>query len=477
MPEKAAESALITWRAPKCPFTIEYSARALDDIRLAVTDAFFSLPRGGAEIGGILLGTFGGDRLSVLDYAPLECEHAFGPSFTISLNDEARLKELLAGARANFPGMKVVGWYHSHTRSGIFLSEPDLEIYKLYFPEPWQIALVMKPHAFEATRIGFFFREPDGRIHAEASYHEEALEPQPMRQIVQEAPRPAVGTPRPARPGRDAVRQLLKQVELDVTAEPVVEPAVPPPAVAPAARVFTPEPPSPAPAAKAAEPEVRQEPPVPQFLTQQEPSRRRWWLTALLAAAVTIGAIVAAVQTRDLLLPKFIAAVKPAPPAPPVPPSLGLRAAEYEGQLLINWDRNSAGVQQGTDGLLEISDGGPQPQPIHLDAGHLRTGTFTYARQSERVDVRLSVRRAGEPELHEVTTFLGKLPDRKPPAEDEVARKQREQLAADAAKLKTDLNWQMLKTKKLEKDLQTVRDELRKQQQKRLLNQAREGKQ
>jgi len=47
---------LIPWSAPACPFAIGYPARVLDDIRLAVVDAFFSLPRGGAEIGGILLG-------------------------------------------------------------------------------------------------------------------------------------------------------------------------------------------------------------------------------------------------------------------------------------------------------------------------------------------------------------------------------------------------------------------------------------
>src|SRR5437588_9430115 len=113
MPESGTESALVTWSVPECPFPIEYSARVVDDIRLAVTDAFFSLPRGGAEIGGILMGRFEGNRLAILDYAPLECEHAFGPSFQISLNDEVRLKELLAGAPENFPGLQTVGWYHS----------------------------------------------------------------------------------------------------------------------------------------------------------------------------------------------------------------------------------------------------------------------------------------------------------------------------------------------------------------------------
>ena len=50
--QAAHETAL--WTVPQSPVTIEYSVQALEEIRLAVTDAFFSLPRGGAEIGGVL---------------------------------------------------------------------------------------------------------------------------------------------------------------------------------------------------------------------------------------------------------------------------------------------------------------------------------------------------------------------------------------------------------------------------------------
>ena len=98
MMEKNPDNAVATWKAPECPFTIEYSLRALDDIRLAVMDAFFSLPRGGAEIGGILLGRREKRRLAIEDYVALECEHAFGPSFALSPRDHARLAALLASA-------------------------------------------------------------------------------------------------------------------------------------------------------------------------------------------------------------------------------------------------------------------------------------------------------------------------------------------------------------------------------------------
>jgi hypothetical protein len=155
---------------------------------------------------------------------------------------------------------------------------------------------------------------------------------------------------------------------------------------------------------------------------------------------------------------------------------MGLHTADFDGQLQINWDRFSPPVQQGTAGVLEISDGGPLPNSIPLDLAHLQTGSFTYARQSEKVDVKLIVRWPDGQESREVATFLGKLPERKAPAEDEAARKQREELAAQAEKLKTDLNWQVARTRKLEKDLQRMRVQMRRQQRKRMPDQATGGK-
>src|SRR5689334_25216832 len=120
------------WTAPGCPFAIEYAVAALDDIRLAVMDAFFSLPRGGVEIGGILLGDQQNGRVSIVNLAPIECTHAMGPSFTLSPADQDKLEQQLRGLPHDGSG-RPVGWYHSHTRSGIFLSEADLEIYRHFF--------------------------------------------------------------------------------------------------------------------------------------------------------------------------------------------------------------------------------------------------------------------------------------------------------------------------------------------------------
>ena len=196
-----------TWQVPECPFPIEWSAPVLEEIRAAAMDAFFSLPHGGAEIGGVLWGTRAGGRVRILEARPLECEHALGPTFTLSAKDHARLAALLeeGGHDLRAHGWEPVGWYHSHTRSEILLSAQDVEIHNRYFPDPWHVALVVRPHAMRPMRAGFFFREANGSIHADSSYREFLLQParEPVVALAVSpatASRPSDPDPEPAPP-------------------------------------------------------------------------------------------------------------------------------------------------------------------------------------------------------------------------------------------------------------------------------------
>lgn len=241
MTEITEGGALETWSTANCPFTIEYSRRVLDDIRLAVVDAFFSLPRGGAEIGGVLLGKFANGRVTILEYAPLECEHIFGPSFTLSPGDHARLAEMLSAVDHN-SDLQPVGWYHSHTRSDIFLSEADLDIHNRYFSAPWQVALILRPSTFQPVQAGFFFREADGAMHARASYQEFALDPLPVGQVPRGMPaaiaQPAHRESAPEGPvitlmadpvaAAPANREPWEQAVAEAAVVPAADPAPPP---------------------------------------------------------------------------------------------------------------------------------------------------------------------------------------------------------------------------------------------------------
>jgi len=172
------------WRAPDFGFTVEWPVAVLETVRAEAQDGFFALPHGGLEAGGVLWGTHRSGRVRILAVRPLACEHARGPAFTLSANDHTRLATMLAEGPE---GMQPVGWYHSHTRSDLCLSPADVEIHNRYFPKPWQVALVVRPHAIDPMRAGFFFREKDGSMHAESSYEEFVLQPT----VAAAAPTPA----------------------------------------------------------------------------------------------------------------------------------------------------------------------------------------------------------------------------------------------------------------------------------------------
>ncbi len=133
---------LAVWQAPGCAWTVEYPPALMERVRRHVLEAFFAVPRVGAEAGGVLYGAHEGACVRITAFRPLECEHRSGPSFTLSPADHARFAELVA---ATSGAGAAVGWYHSHTRAEICLTPEDLELHQRYFPEPWQVALVLRP--------------------------------------------------------------------------------------------------------------------------------------------------------------------------------------------------------------------------------------------------------------------------------------------------------------------------------------------
>jgi len=52
-----------------------------------------------------------------------------------------------------YPDLRIVGWYHTHPGFGTSLSEEDRFVCKNFFPNPWEVALVLDP----VNRKGCFF--------------------------------------------------------------------------------------------------------------------------------------------------------------------------------------------------------------------------------------------------------------------------------------------------------------------------------
>src|SRR6476646_52968 len=119
------------WTIPGHRLNIEYALSVLEQLRIDSIDGLNKVPHGGIEIGGLLFGVRGGNRVRILASRSIGCEYALGPSFVLSEKDQGGLREMLDASRKDpdLKGMEPVGWYHAHTRSGVCLTERNLELY------------------------------------------------------------------------------------------------------------------------------------------------------------------------------------------------------------------------------------------------------------------------------------------------------------------------------------------------------------
>lgn len=111
-----------------------------------VSEGVRSLPRGGAEIGGLLVGPkdhMGGVLAN--DIIPIPIEYRFGPSFRLSSPDLTKIEEAIATAHKD-PSKTVVGFFRSRTRGGAEFRDSDQEI----------LLAVELAHAAFATDFHYF---------------------------------------------------------------------------------------------------------------------------------------------------------------------------------------------------------------------------------------------------------------------------------------------------------------------------------
>jgi proteasome lid subunit RPN8/RPN11 len=116
------------------------------------------------EVGGALVGQWCMDQESeqqfvVVKYA-LPARYTRQGSVYLTFTQDT-LVDLHSQIEKRFPGEKIVGWFHTHPRMGIFLSHYDTFLHNHFFPEPWQVALVVEPHSSQG---GFFIPQTDGGL-------------------------------------------------------------------------------------------------------------------------------------------------------------------------------------------------------------------------------------------------------------------------------------------------------------------------
>jgi hypothetical protein len=383
----------------------------INEIRIAVVEAFYSVPRGGVEIGGVFFGVRQDQKIEIRAHRPIKCEYLTGPSFSLSVKDQLGLAGLLAAPETDpeLAGMVPLGWYHSHTRSKIFLSAADLVLYNEFFPEKWQIAMMLRPANLQPTCGAFFFRDERGQIAADPPAGEFVMEP------------PAYGLAFAEKSGCNA---------LAGPAETAAIPTEPPGAGQ-----------SPAPREEA---KPVREIGLPSFdLAHSNAASNRRNAPWLVAAAVIILAIAAVGFAYLHWRPTANLA------------SLGLETYDLNGSFLIRWDRDSEALRQARRAVLEIQDGG-EMTPVELTAGQMAAGGYGYMRRSRDVSVRMKVEGpVAADETSNFTTSQSLVPPSGPSADTDLSRALQEK-----ERLKTELINDSMKMQELRATVAELRRQL-----------------
>jgi hypothetical protein len=420
-----------TWVVSESPVDVEYSLVVIEEIRQVVADGFQRLQRGGIEVGGVLYGTREDRTVRILAMREIACEHARGPTFHLSDNDRAALTAQLVRDKEDMrlEGMLVVGWFLSHTRSDVTLQQSDLDTYSAFFPESWQVTMVVHPGRAGAMRAGFFVREPDGTVKGERSYQEFNFPdrlagmldrtPRERRPPMDPPPGDRLPTARyPAMPDGPGLRETTDPREsLD---EP------------PAARFEAPLFGQPSRA-------------IPQYSPYPNTGRKIPWAII----GVVVAALLVAVGGLKYLGPQLN----------PEPLSLGM--IEQNGQLQIQWNRASRTILNASGGTLEIVDG-QDKRNIPMNRSELAQGSFTYARQSGDVQVRLTVTGSGGQPMVEASRFLGAAPA-PPPGdtnETDALKVERDALQDEVTRLRQQSGQQAARIQQLERTLLILQSRL-----------------
>lgn len=342
------------WEVAGKPISIHLEFGVVDRLGMEVMRGFGAVPKRGAEVGGLLLGSFEKSDENIVvrvgEFVPVACDYLRGPSFLLTEKDEARFAE--AVERAKSGDLALVGFYRSHTRDGLGLTDEDLELFGRYFGTPSEVILLARPFATKTSIGAFFFEEPGG-FRRESSYQEfpfrrkdlgGGASPPMRREPVMELPSQGVAGEEAGSPDlRDWIR--TQRGEPRPTAPPVEK--IQAQSQAPA-----------------------------QF-------RSRWVWVPLSLVFLVVGLVVGfqgalMLNQGDAERAAFQTL------------SMGLNVRLENGKAVLRWNRNSPAILHATSGVLRILDG-DSSKVVTLDTRQLLHGTVIYMSADSPVNFRLEV--------------------------------------------------------------------------------------
>jgi hypothetical protein len=377
------------WKVEEKPITIRLAYDVVDRLYPEVMQGFGSVPKRGAEVGGLLLGRSARDNaldVVVDDYVLVHCEHRHGPSFLLSDTD----RELFAAAagkwrRDNGAERYVVGYFRSNTRAEFSLSGDDVALCEEFLPDPSNVFLLIKPFATKVSQAGFFFRE-DGGIRVEAPYGMF-----PFRRQDLGGGNPPKRTETPVAPPPDTGMQPLQppaETEPASHGRPfaVDDRGQTPPAPVPIRALgrFAVASPGPSPIEERAPQSVPDAVPDRSPHEGMAPRRGIRGMPLPLAFVFLMLGVLLGFQAALQL--------QPPPPAASVDEAvrLGLNVSQHGDNLQLNWNRDAPVVRGSQGAVLVIWDGASQ-QSTNLDSITLRSGNVVYRRITRGGRFRLEV--------------------------------------------------------------------------------------
>ena len=336
------------WRVPGQPVVVHLSIDVVDRMGADIMRGFGLVPKRGAEVGGILLGTIKSGTVRIEDFEAIPCTYARGPSFLLTDAERAVFEEVCQRRSA-----EIVGYYRSHTRDGLALQPEDIQLLDQLLPSADQVGLLVKPFATKPGVAGFFVRE--NGVFPDATPLEF-----PFRRWELTGEEPPRRAPMQERKRREREPQTKEETGSVAPSEeqPIVAPGS---AIAPEPyyRIFSMEPPG-----------------TPPEESQRPKSRTGMWLVAcfvFLLLGVLLGYEAMRITSPQRGTSDF---------------ALSLTAEHTGENLILRWNPKARAILLASGGVLEIDDGG-QTQRQELDRANLSSGSFVYGTAGVKVRFRL----------------------------------------------------------------------------------------
>ena len=374
------------WEPPAKSISIQISFEVVDRMLPSIIDGFGSIPKRGAEVGGLLIGTRTAGAPVVYcieEFVDVPCLHKFGPSYVYCDEDHEALQAALAKAGSG----RVVGFYRSHTRDGLFLAPEDLEMARRYFPDEEQVVLLVRPSAMGVSHGGFFYHEEGAfqqSTYLEFPFRRSELETgsAPVRRPLGERIRGEQGRrgpmppPSMAVPPQPPLRELLSMPQ--------------PPHRLEEASAYQPPPQQQESALSLPYSYRGQDEDIPmpsQVYAVTTPSQSRFkkgWYWLPLSFIFLLLGVLLGFQSAMTIYPSSRAG------AGADAYSLMLSISRSGDDVTVKWDRQNPAVRISRRGALEIVDG-KYTKRVDLDSQQLQSGSVIYRFSSNQLKFKLEV--------------------------------------------------------------------------------------